>query len=104
EVPFDEEPQAASRTTSGTISRSFRTRLILLRDDALEIVELDEHAAGLRALVPGDDLAALEHVDQPPRARVADAQAPLQERHGRGLRLHDDLDRLVEQRVLVRVE
>src|SRR5579884_68915 len=65
---------------------------------------VDEHPARLRALVAGDDPASLEHVDQPARARVADAQAPLQERDGRSLRLHDDLDRLVEERVVVRVE
>src|SRR5438128_2005876 len=96
EVPFDEEPQAASTTISGTISgtisRSFRTALILLRDDALQIVELDEDLPWLRALVPGDDLTALEHVDQAAGSRVANAQAPLQQRGGRGLRLHDDLD------------
>ena len=48
--------------------------------------------------------APLEHVDQPPGARVADAQAPLQQRDRRGLRGDDDLDRAVEQRVLVGVE
>ena len=39
-----------------------------------------------------------------PGARVADAQAALEERDGRRLRLDDDLDRPVEQRILVRVE
>ena len=73
-------------------------------DEALELVLGHEHAARLRALVAGDDPAPLEHVDQPAGPRVADAQAPLDQRHGRGLRLDDDLDRLVEQRILVRVE
>ena len=42
-----------------------------------------EHLAGLRALVAGDHPAALEHVDQPPGAGVAEAQAALEHR-GRG--------------------
>ena len=37
-------------------------------------------------------------------AREADPQPPLQQADGGGLGLDDDLDRLVEQRVLVRVE
>ena len=41
---------------------------------------------------------------EPAGARVADAQASLDERDGRGLRLDDDLDRLLEQRILVRIE
>ena len=65
---------------------------------------VDQHAPRLRALVAGDDPAPLEHVDQAAGARVADPQAALEERDGRGLRLHDDLDRPVEQRVLVGVE
>ena len=32
----------------------------------------DQHLAGLGAFVAGNDPAALEHVDQPPRARVAE--------------------------------
>src|SRR5438552_2328797 len=65
---------------------------------------VDEHTTRLRALVAADDPAALEHVDEAARPRVTDSQAPLQERHRRRLRLHDDLDRLVEQRVVVGVE
>ena len=51
-----------------------------------------------------DDPAPLEHVDQAAGPRVADAEAALEERDGRGLGGDDDLDRAVEQRVLVRVE
>src|SRR4051794_3458799 len=40
-----------------------------------QIGQRDKHLAGLRALVPGDDPAPLEHVDQAARARVADAEA-----------------------------
>src|SRR5204863_8022629 len=64
----------------------------------------DEHATRLRAFVRRDDPAALEHVDQAAGARVADAQATLKERDGGRLRLDDDLDRLLEQWILVRVE
>src|SRR4051812_28991108 len=69
-----------------------------------EYALIHEHAARLRAFVAGDDPAALEHVDQASRARVADAQSALQERNGSRLRLDDDLDRAIEQRVLVGVE
>ena len=64
----------------------------------------DQHLARLRALVAGDDAAALEHVDQAARARVADTQATLDHRDGSGAGLDDDLGRLLEQVVLVRVE
>src|SRR5437764_8401746 len=72
-------------------------------DEALEIVLGDEHAPGLRALVGRDDSAPFEHVDQPARAGVADAKPALQQRDAGGLGGDHDLDRLVEQRVLVRV-
>ena len=65
---------------------------------------LEEHAARLRALVARDDAAALEHVDEAARARVADTQAALEQRDGCRLRLDDHLDRAVEQRILVGVE
>src|SRR5439155_13557744 len=64
----------------------------------------DQHAARLRALVRRDDPAPLEHVDQSSRPRVADPQAALEQRDGRRLRLDDDLDRPLQQRILVRVE
>src|SRR5919109_3773831 len=75
-----------------------------VRQDALEIALADEYPARFRTLVAGDDPAPLEHVDEAPGARVADAQAPLDERDRRGLGLHDDLDRALEERVLVGVE
>ena len=74
------------------------------RGHAPRLVVRDEHAPRLRALVAGDHPAALEHVDQPARPRVADAQPTLQQRHRGRLVLGDAEDRLVEQRVLVRVE
>src|SRR5581483_347060 len=74
------------------------------RDVLVELALVDEDAPRLRAFIAADDAAPLEHVDQPAGAGVADAQAALQERHGGGLRLDDDLDRLVEQRILVGVE
>ena len=88
------------RTSVASAARARQRRA----DHGGELVLLDQHPAGLRALVAGDDPAPLEHVDQPAGAGVADAQPALEQRDGRGLRLHDDLDRLVEQRVLVGVE
>ena len=72
--------------------------------DARHVGLGDQHLPGLRALVAGDHAAALQHVDHPARARVAEAQTPLQHR-GRG-RLHfgDQRDRVLEQRILVGVE
>ena len=58
----------------------------------------------LGPLVAGDHAAALEHVDQAPRARVAEAQAPLQHRGGGRLHFGDEPDRVGEQRILVGVE
>src|SRR5262249_47338328 len=69
-----------------------------------ELALSDEHTPRLRALVAGDDAAALEHVDQPPCPCVADPEAPLDERDRGGLGLDDDVDRLLEQRILVRIE
>ena len=70
----------------------------------MKLVLGDEHAARLGALVAGDDPTPLEHVDQATGARVAHAQAPLDQGHRGRLRHDDDLDRLVEQRILVGVE
>src|SRR5262245_33430076 len=75
-----------------------------LPEHLLELSLVDQDASRLGAFVPGDDAAALEHVDQPAGARVADAEAPLEERRRGGLGLDDDLDRAVEQRILVGVE
>src|SRR5581483_4448285 len=69
-----------------------------------ELVLGDEHAPGLRALVRRDDPAPLEHVDQASRAGVADPEPALEQADGRGLGGDDDLDRAVEERVLVGVE
>src|SRR5215207_167722 len=77
---------------------------ISLGMDTLESTFLDKHASRLRALVAGDDPAALEHVDQAPGPRVADSEPALEKGYRRGLCLHDDVDRPVEERVLVGVE
>src|SRR5579863_2045558 len=69
-----------------------------------ERVLVDEDAARLRPLVAADDPASLEHVHEAAGSRVADAEAPLEERDRGRLRLDDDLDRAVEERVVVRVE
>src|SRR6266487_4367170 len=63
-----------------------------------------ENAPRLGALVARDDAPPLEHVDQASGPRVSDSKAALDERDGGCLRLDDDLDRLLKQRVLVRVE
>ena len=68
--------------------------LAIERRHAVEVGLADQHPARLRALVAGDDPAALEHVDQAAGARVADPQAALDQRHRGGLGLDDDLDRL----------
>src|SRR5919106_1552410 len=75
-----------------------------VREHPLEVSLADQDAARLRALVAGNDPAPLQHVDQAPRARVADAQPALEQRDGGGLSLDDDLDRPVEEGILVRVE
>src|SRR5919106_1783008 len=73
-------------------------------EDAIQVRFADEHSTRLGALVARDDAPALEHVDQAACPRVADSEAPLEKRDRGGLRLDDDLDRPVEQRILVRVE
>ena len=65
---------------------------MLRRGNPVELRLADEHAARLRAFVARDDPAALEHVDQSAGTRVADAQAPLDERDGCRLCLDDDFD------------
>src|SRR3954467_13893542 len=61
-------------------------------DEPLGVALADEDLARLGALVAGDDAAALEHVDQAPRARVAKSQAPLEHRRRGGLHLGDEAD------------
>src|ERR1700693_5196753 len=72
--------------------------------NAVELGFVDKHTARLGAFVAADDPAALEHVDQAPRPCVADAQPALEERSGSSLRLDDDFDCSVQERILVRVE
>src|SRR5215212_479351 len=73
-------------------------------DDALDVGLRDEHLARLGALVAGDDVAALEHVDEAPRTGVTEPQPALQ--HGRrgGAHLGDEADRVLQERVLVGAE
>src|SRR4029079_5513444 len=70
----------------------------------LHVRFLDQHATGFRAFVAGDDAAALEHVDQAARTGIAHAETALQEARRGRLGGDDDLDRALEQRVLVGVE
>src|SRR3954451_3054769 len=71
--------------------------------DARHVLLGDEHLPRLRALVAGDHAPPFEHVDEPPGTGVAEAQPPLEHGGGRGAHLRHEGDRLVEQRVLVRV-
>ena len=73
-------------------------------EHARDVALADQHLPRLGALVAGDDAAPLEHVDQPAGAGVAEPQAPLQHRRRRGLHLGHEPDRVLEQRVVVRVE
>src|SRR6185312_1171168 len=65
---------------------------------------VDEDVSWLRAFIATDDASSLQHVDEAPGPRVADPQAALDQGHRRRLRLDDDLDRLVQQRIVIRVE
>src|SRR5215210_7280217 len=84
--------------------RTSAVALAEVGDDPLHIGLRDEHLARLGALVSGDHVAALEHVDEPARAGVAEAQAPLQHRRRRRPHLGHEPDRVLQQRVLVRAE
>src|SRR5699024_11234152 len=53
-------------------------------------------------LFRSDDAQLLHLVDESAGARIAEAQAALQERSGSLSRLHDALDRLVQHRVAAR--
>ena len=68
---------------------------------ALDVRFRDQDLARLRALIAGDDATPLEHVDQPPRARVADPQPALKHRDGGGLGLGDDRHGLPQEIILV---
>ena len=57
------------------------SRLRSRGDEALDLRFVDEHAPRLRAFVPRDDPAPLEHVDQTAGSRIADAQAALAKAH-----------------------
>src|SRR4051812_29185281 len=82
-----------------------RRRLVtLVRRNAFELVLGDEDATRLRPFVGRDDPAALEHVDEAAGPCVADAKPALEKRDAGSLGGDDDLDRLVEQWILVRIE
>ena len=76
-----------------TPRRSSRARV------ARQVVLTDEDVTRLAAVVAGDDAHALHDVDQTSGARIADAQAALQQRHRGGAGAYDGLDRLGEQLV-----
>src|SRR5207248_10763848 len=90
---------SATSSSSGSRRSSAAPSLTLA-----ERVLVHEHAPRLRAFVAADDSAPLEHVDEAAGPRIADAQAALEKRDGRSLRLNNDLDRSVEQRVVVGIE
>src|ERR671930_1437048 len=73
-------------------------------EDAREVGLGHQDLARLGALVARDDAPALEHVDEPPGARVAEPQAALEHRRRGGAHLDDELDRVPEQGILVGVE
>ena len=64
---------------------------------AVDLVGLDQHVAGLRALARADDSPALEDVHQPAGLGEADPELALQHRGRPELRRHDQLDRLDHQ-------
>src|SRR4051812_14624855 len=103
----DGVPLGGAHASSLTAAHAGRGRRRLSGSQVLErdvLGVLDEHASRLRAFVARDDPAPLQHVDQAPGTRVAHSEPPLDQGHGRSLRLDDDLDRLLEQWILVRVE
>src|SRR5919204_1700208 len=73
-------------------------------DSSIYVSLGEQDPARFRALVARDDPSPLEHVDQAARTRVADAEAPLEQARRCRLRRDDDLDRALEQRILVGVE
>src|SRR5687767_1919566 len=64
----------------------------------------NQYASRFRSLIPRDDATPFQHVDQASRPRVADPQPALEQRDRGRLGLDDDLDRLLEQRILVGIE
>ena len=87
---------------AGCRGRGGAARSLAQRDqDARHVGLGDEHLTRLRALVAGDDASALQHVDQAPCARVADAQPALDHRDRGGLGLHDDPCRVRQQVILI---
>ena len=107
-------PRGYSRTGSGSASpgpgspsrgaRRARIALAQVGDEAVHVARADEHLAWLGALVAADHGAPLEHVDEPPGARVAQAQAALEHRRRRRAHLDAEADRVLEQGVLVGAE
>jgi hypothetical protein len=81
-----------------------RARNALVGNHAGQLGFINQDSAGFGPLVARDDAAALEHVDQPSCTRIADTQTALEQTRGGRLGCDDDLDRPLEQRVLVGVE
>src|SRR5579864_9172513 len=65
----------------------------------VDVGQRHHHLARLGALVAPDDAVLRQLVDDAPRARVADVELPLHERHGRGALRRDGASRTREQRV-----
>src|SRR5215831_6109209 len=59
-----------------------------------EVLGSDEDLARLRALAGPDDVVLLHHVDEARSLRIAEAEAPLQERDGRGTLGDDEVHRV----------
>src|SRR5919202_233016 len=72
--------------------------------DTRQLGFFDQDAARFRAFVARDDAPTLEHVDQAAGSGIADPEAALQEARRGCLGCDDDLDRALEQRVLVGIE
>src|SRR4051794_14519067 len=97
-------PRLLSDSRIHGVCRTSAVALAQVRDHALDVGLRDQHLPGLGALVAGDDVAPLEHVDETSRPGVAEPQTPLQHRRRGRAHLHDEADRVLEQRVLVGAE
>ena len=78
--------------------------VLALAEDSRQVGRGDQYLARLRPFVTGDHAAAFEHVDQAAGAGVSDPQTALDHRYGSGLGVDHELDRFVEQVVLVGIE
>src|ERR1700728_112937 len=116
-VPREGSPRYLSfqsdRLVTVSTSGCYRGRGVLGRgasrltkhvEDAWNVPLSNQNLTRLRTLVTADDTATLEHVDQSPRTRVAEAQTALQHRGGGSLHFRHEPDRIAQQGILVGVE